>query len=237
MKKTLIIAKKEFYSLLNQPVGYVFSGLLLMVTTWMFFGDFFLLGQAEIGGMISTLFFLFSLFIPAVSMGMIAEEKKNGNWELLSTLPINLWSIVTGKFLGALVYIMLTIILTVPITLLVMLIGKPEIGMIMGGYISLILVAASYLIVGIISSALSNSPIVAFLISAVFLIINNLMGQESLLDRLPGDIKGLIMQLSISGKFDAMATGLVSIRDLIFFASWILMGLIITVTILKSKEK
>ena len=100
MKPLLTIAFKELKNYLSSPTGYVFTGLLLIVSNWLFLQDFFLVNVASLMPLWGNLGFLLSIFIPALAMNSISEEKRNGNWEVILSLPVSEVDFVLGKFVG-----------------------------------------------------------------------------------------------------------------------------------------
>lgn len=237
MKKVLAIATKEWLNYFSSPVGYVFAALLLMVTSWLFFGDLFLSGQASLSSYQTTMAFLFSIFVPAISMGLIADEKKNGNWEVLLATPINETKLVLGKLLGCGGYLLFTIVLSLPAALTVVSLGHPDMGVMWGGYLGLILLGFAYLSVGMFASSLSNQAIVGFLGATVFLILDNMLGQEVVLSRLPVFFKNIASSISLATRASNFGNGLINSGDLLFFISWIAVFTILTVMSLKTRDK
>lgn len=237
MKKILIIAKKEWQNYFTSPVGYVFAGLLITIVVWMFVGDMFLVNQADLRSYWSILGFLLSIFVPAISMNLLAEEKKNSTWEVLLSLPISEKELTVGKFLGCALYLIFSLLLSLPIILTILILGHPDIGPIIGGFIGILLLGLSYLSLGLFMSSLSNQSVVGFLGATVALMVNNLLGQESLLVKMPGVVRGVAENLSLYARAVNFFTGLVQIKDLLFFGSWILVFLILTVVSLKARGK
>ena len=89
MKIIKTIAVKEWRGWWGQPTGYIFAGLLLLVSNWLFFNDLFVLGQADARPLYGTMGLLLAMFVPAVTMGLMADEKRSGTWEVLLTQPVN----------------------------------------------------------------------------------------------------------------------------------------------------
>jgi ABC-2 type transport system permease protein len=237
MNKILTIAKKEWRNYFSSPLGYVFAALLLLVSSWMFFGDLFLLGQANIGPYLTTMVFLFSIFIPAISMGLLADEKKNNNWEVILSLPIDETKLVLGKLLGCGMYLLFTIALSLPVAITMLILGQPDIGVIAGGYLGLIMLGGSYLTVGILASSLSNQAIVGFLGATVFLIFDNMLGQQVVLSRLPGVFKNIASAISLASRSGNFNDGVITLNDTVFFISWMAVFTILTVLSLKNRNK
>lgn len=237
MKQIYFIAKKELLNYLSQPVGYVFAGLLTVVANWIFLSDLFVGGLSSLTPLFFIIVFLFSLFIPAIAMGLIADEKKNGNWELILSLPVSEAQMVLGKFLGASLFLLITELLFLPTVIAMYLIGRPETGLVISGFLGILLIGLAYLATGVLASSMTNSAVIAFLTTTVFLLINNFMGQGVLVDRLPLGIRNVVLYLSLASKTRNMGTGLVETSEIIFFISWVVINLLLAVMVLKGRDK
>jgi len=226
MKKILLIAKKELQSYFYNPLGYLSAGTVILIATWLFLNNLFKINQADMTPYWGTVGYILSLFVPAMTMSIFADEKKNNTWEILKTLPIKEDEIVWGKFWGGAGFLLFTILLSVPLAITLCFIGKPQIGLIIGGYFGIILLTFSYLSLGILISALTDQALVAFLITSVILILNTLMSQVKYLS-----------DFSLNVRSATFGAGLLNIMDLFFFISWIIIINQITILILKSKTK
>ncbi|MGI5841478.1 MAG: ABC transporter permease [Patescibacteria group bacterium] len=237
MRNIITIAKREFANYFISPLGYVFTGLLLVVANWMFLSDLFVMNQANMSPYWGVLVFLLSLFVPAISMGLIADEKRSGTWETILSLPISESEMVVGKFLGSAFYFLFPIVLSLPITITLFILGTPDPGILAGGYIGVILLGLAYLALGIFMSSINNQAIVGFLGATVLLVINNFLGQASFLMRLPSNLRGIIGSLSLSYRSSKFSSGLIEAGDLFFFLSWIFIFLTLTRISLKARDK
>jgi len=197
-----------------------FSGFF----TWLFGSDIFLVNQATLQSFFGIAFWSLFFFIPAVTMGLLSEERKTGTLELLVTKPVTDWQIITGKFLSALVLICIALALTLPYYISVASIGKPDHGAIWLGYLGLLFMSACYISIGMFASSITSNQIVAFLIALFigifFHLLFGLMGSNSL-----GWIGGILNYLSISTHFESMARGVIDSKDVIYFLSIIFLGL------------
>ncbi len=237
MKRIRTIALKEVWGYLTSPVGYVFAGLLLIVANWLFFQDFFLLNQADLTTLWNSLGFLLSIFIPALSMNLISEEKRNGNWEVILSLPVTEFELVIGKFIGAFLYIFVTLLLLSPTVITVLLLGKPDLGILIGGWLGVLGLAVVYLAVGIFCSSLSNQPAVGFLMATILLLVNNFIGQAGVLQRLPVFLGTIFEFLSITWHANQFGLGVVRLEDITFLVSTTGIFLLLTVLYLKARNK
>src|SRR3989339_34223 len=118
-KTIYVLFKKELMSYFNSPIAYIFIGVFLVVGNWLFFKSFFLIGQISMRGYFDLLPWIFLFLSPALTMRLWAEEKKSGTIEFLLTLPVTDWQVVWAKFLGALSFMFIALLLSIslPISL------------------------------------------------------------------------------------------------------------------------
>jgi ABC-2 type transport system permease protein len=239
MKKIWIIAKKELRSFFDSLMAYIMIILFLGFSgffTWLYGGDVFLVNQASLQSFFSIAFWTLFFFIPAVTMGLLADEKKSGTIELLITKPISYWQIIFGKFLSAFLLIAITLALTIPYYITVASIGKIDHGAVWMGYLGLLLISASYISIGLFASSITNNQIVSFLIALFigifFHLIFGLIGSS-----MGGIMNTIFSYLSLLTHYDSMSRGVIDSKDLIYFASVILLGLIGTEIALVKKTR
>lgn len=221
------ILKKEINSFFASPIGYLVIAVFLLLNglfLWLFKGDFNILdnGFADLSSFFLISPWIFIFLIPAVTMRSFSDEKKQGTIELLLTKPISSLQIVLGKYFGALILVIISIIPTLLYVYAISKLGNPEgnldLGSITGSYIGLLFLAASYCAIGIFASTLSDNQIVAFII-AVFLCFFFYFGFEGLANyRLFGDAF-YIEKLGMDFHFKSMERGVLDTRDLLYFLS------------------
>ncbi len=221
------ILKKEINTFFASPIGYLVIAVFLVLNglfLWLFKGEFNILdsGFADLSGFFSLAPWILIFLIPAVTMRSFADEKKQGTLELLLTKPISSLQIVLGKYFGSFI---LVVIALIPTLLYVYTIsnlesqeGSLDVGSIMGSYIGLLFLVASYTAIGVFASSLSDNQIVAFII-AVFLCFFFYFGFEGLSNfKLFGD--GLYLeQLGMDHHFKSMSRGVLDTRDMLYFLS------------------
>jgi ABC-2 type transport system permease protein len=227
MKKIWIIAKRELWSFFDSLMAYVMILLFLGFSgffTWLFGSDIFLVNQATLQSFFGIAFWSLFFFIPAVTMGLLSEERKTGTLELLVTKPVTDWQIISGKFLAAFLLICIALALTFPYYFTVAGIGKIDHGAVWMGYLGLMFMSACYISIGLFASSITGNQIVSFLlalfIGIFFHLIFGLISASSL-----GWIGSVLNYLSISSHFESMARGVLDSKDVIFFLSIIFLGL------------
>src|SRR6056297_494775 len=169
---TMAVAKifrREMTSYFVTPLAYVFIVIFLALASVFTFypGGFFQRGQADLQPFFVWHPWLYLVLVPALGMRLWAEERKSGTIELLLTLPVSATEAVLAKFLAAWIFVGLALALTFPIWLTVNVLGNPDNGVIVAGYLGSWLMAGGFLAISACISALTRNQVVAFIISVV----------------------------------------------------------------------
>jgi ABC-2 type transport system permease protein len=225
-----IIAKRELQSFFDSLIAYILLVLFLGFSgffTWLYESDVFMTGQASLQGFFSIAFSTLFLFIPALTMRLLAEEKKTGTLELLLTKAVTDWQVVIGKFLSTFLLIALALSFTLPYVVTLASIGDLDIGQTICGYIALLLLSAAYISIGLYCSSVTSNQIVAFLTT---LFVNLFF--QLIFNVLSGNFSGftgiLLSTLSMSTHFESISRGVLDTRDLIYFLSIVFTGLFLS---------
>lgn len=241
----IAILKKEISSFFASPIGYLVIGVYLLVNglfLWVFEGDFNILhaGFADLNSYFFLAPWIFIFLIPAITMRSFSDEINTGTIELLKTKPITNWQIILGKYFGALLLVILTIIPTFMYAFSVYKLGNPvgnlAIGTTAGSFLGLLFLASSYTAIGIFASILSKNQIVSFLI-AVFITFFLFYGFEALATyNLFGTYDYFIQNLGMSAHFNSIGKGVIDTRDLIYFFSITALFLFLTKQQIKNAQ-
>ena len=167
MKNIKAIFKREFKAYFDSPVAYVFLVAFLVLIGFMTFGVamFYERRQADLTPFFFWHPWVYLLLVPAATMGLWADERRNGTAELLLTLPMTAWNALVGKFLAAWTFIALALALTFPVAVTVGYLGSPDWGAIVCGYLGSLLLAGAATAIGLFASSLSRSSVVGFVVS------------------------------------------------------------------------
>ena len=235
------ILLREIKSFFGSPIGYLVIALFLILNglfLWVFQGDYNILntGFADMSPFFTIAPWILIFLIPAVTMRSFSDEKKQGTLELLLTKPLNTWEIVNGKFLGAVLLIVMAIVPTIIYVFVISSLGMPEgnidMGSTIGSYFGLLFLIGAYSAIGIFTSTLSDNQIVAFIV-AVFLCFFFYFGFEGLASLVP-TIATLISAIGMQDHFKSMGRGVLDTRDILYFVSITFLFLSFTVYKLKS---
>jgi ABC-2 type transport system permease protein len=238
MKSILLREIKSFF---GSPIGYLVIAIFLLLNglfLWVFEGDFNILnsGFADLSPFFTLAPWILIFLIPAVTMRSFSDEKKQGTIELLLTKPISMWEIVSGKFFGAFILIVIAIIPTFIYVYAIYGLGLPEgnidMGSTMGSYFGLLFLIAGYTAIGIFTSTLSENQIVAFILS-VFLCFVFYYGFDGIATFIKS-FEDTISSIGMDYHFKSMGRGVIDSRDVIYFISITLLFLALTVYKLKS---
>jgi len=217
------IMRRELRSYFVTPVAYVFLVIFLVLSGFLTFylGDFYERRQADLQPFFALHPWLYLILVPAVSMRIWAEEAKSGTLELLLTLPVRLWQAMLGKFLAAWLFVGLALALTFPLWITVNYLGSPDNGVILAGYLGSWLMAGAFLAIGTCLSALTQSQVVAFVVTAMVCAVLIVAGQPQVLDffqaALPRKLVSAMTYLSLLHHFQAISRGVLDVRDLFYF--------------------
>jgi ABC-2 type transport system permease protein len=236
MSTTSTIFQKEFKSYFNSPIAYIFIITFLLFSGWLFFRTFFLIGQAHLRPLFGILPWLFLILAPAVTMRAWAEEKKLGTMEVLMTLPLRDYEAVLGKFLANFVFIIITLMLTFPLVATTYVLGEPDTGAIVGGYLGACLMGGAYLAIGLFVSSLTKNQIVAFIIGIVTCFALLIVGEDIVLMSAPSVVVPLFTYLGLGAHFESISRGVIDSRDLIYYLSVIGFFLFLNTLALESRK-
>jgi ABC-2 type transport system permease protein len=225
-----VIARRELVSFFDSLTAYILLVLFLGFSgffTWIFGSDIFMVGQASLQSFFGISFWTLFFFIPALTMRLLAEEKKTGTIELLLTKAVTDRQVVMGKFLGTLLLVAIALLFTFPYSITLANIGNIDAGQIASGYLGLFLMSAAYVSLGLYASSITSNQIVAFLLTLFIGIFFHL-----LLDLLAGSLTGfagqLLQTLSLSSHYESISRGVLDTRDLVYFLSFIFIGLFLS---------
>ncbi len=217
MAHVVTIMRKELYSYFSTPMAYVLMAAFLLGNGWLFAMGVFSGNTDMPDNTFKNIATLLVLVCPLITMRLLAEEQRQGTLELLLTSPVRDFELVLGKFLGSLLFVLILLFLTIIYFLIMLVYGQGDVGTILSGYLGLVLVSSTFVAVGLFLSALTQSQVVAGLLSFVVLLVMWGLSRVSLAI---GPPLGLFLSyLGLGGHLSSMALGLVETKDLVFYLS------------------
>jgi len=220
-----IITRRELGVYMGSAVAYVFLIAYLLLAGILTFtlGGFFERNDASLGIFFNWMPWLLIFLVPSMGMRLWSEERRLGTIEFLLTLPITPVQAVLGKFIASWLFLMLAIALSFPMVITVNILGSPDNGAILAGYVGCFFLAGTYLSIVCLTSALTKNQVIAFILSVLVCLLLNLIGFSPVTDLMarwlePQSIEG-IANFSVLSHFDGFQRGILDSRDLIYFVS------------------
>ncbi len=237
MKNFWALYQKDLRFLFRQPLTFVFLALLGLLNNWVFLNLLFLNRQANLQALWQNMPFFLILLAPLISTVIHDEEEKTGSWEILASLPLTESAIVLAKLTASLSLLALAIVETAPLAITVAVIGHPDLGLIFSGYLACMLLSIAYLTASFSIANLSRQSLANFFLGFLLLLGDDLLGQEFVLARLPGKIALISRYLSLRSHYQNIAGGLLTLGDITFIASWLLIFAILAFLMIKRRRK
>jgi ABC-2 type transport system permease protein len=234
MRTTLAICQREFKAYFNSPVAYFVIAIFLVMVGVLFFIPFFNQDEVSMRNFFSLVPFLMIFFGPAITMRLIAEERRSGTIEMLITMPVRDMDVVLGKFLAAFGLFVVALLLTLPYAISISTLGDLDWGPVIGGYIGLLFLGGAYLALGLLASSWSENQIIAFVI-ALFLSMFFLMVDRFMVF-LPNVIAPVVDYISFGAHIRNATRGLIDSRDIVFFLSFTGLALVMAFRSLESRR-
>lgn len=241
MRTTLVVARRELGGYFATPVAVVFIVIFLALQGVLTFnlGNFFDRNQADLAPFFNFVPWVFLLLVPALTMRLWAEERRLGTIELLLTLPITQWQAVLGKFLAAWAFCAVALLLTFPFIITVNFLGKPDNAVIASGYLGALLVAGAFLSVGAALSAATKNQVIAFVLAVAVCFLFAVASYPLVTDFLSKNAPSMadvVRRLSVTERFQSFTRGVIALRDLTYFASFIGFWLFVNAVILEHRK-
>ena len=227
------VMKKDLRDYFNSPIAYIVITIFLVFVGFFFFKDFFFYNQAEMRSFFQLMPLMLSFVIPAVTMRLFSEERHAGSFEILMTLPVSSKDIVLGKFLAGSVFALVMISPTLLYLITIIFLGSPDYGSIIGGYLGVALLSASYTSIGLLASSLTRNQIVAFISAWAACFFLWMIDKISLF--LPAKL-GFLTYIGSDYHFQNIAKGVIDSRDLIYFISVCVLSLMFTIKAVEERR-
>ena len=251
-QKIKAIAKREFFAYFNSALAYVFLTIFIVLGTLMTFnlGSWFATNEASLRIFFKFHPYIYLAFVPALGMRVWAEEENEGTLELLLTMPISVWHAVVGKFLAGWAFIGFALLLTFPMLITVCTLGDPDPGRLFSGYLGSFLAGGMFFALTSLTSAFTKNQVISFIFGFTVLITIVVVGMPQLglvsylrswipsgmMSLIPVNLIETISFFSILPHYEGLEKGVLDLRDILYFLSFIIFSLLCSTTILRFRK-
>ncbi|HDP35262.1 MAG TPA: hypothetical protein ENN29_09160, partial [Candidatus Hydrogenedentes bacterium] len=234
MRNVIAILRRDLGAYFTSPIGYIFIMVFVTMSVGLYVTSFFVFPIADMRPYFENLPLLLCIFIPAVTMRIWAEERKENTWEMLLTFPMRAWELTIGKFLAATVFYILALAATFTVPMMLFSLGNPDKGVITSGYFGTLLMGACFLALGILFSGFFKDQIVAFVVTLLTCFLFFLLGTDFIASYIDGRVAGLGSLLSdifgVFAHYQPFVRGVIDLADVLFFVVWA--GLFLTLNVI-----
>lgn len=236
MRNILALTQRELSASFFSPVAYVIGFLFLLATgLWFIFTTLVPGAEASLRPLFEIMARVLVFAIPVLTMRTISDEYATGTIESLLTAPVTDAQVIVGKFLGVLTFYAVLVLSTVVYLFLMMRYGNPEAGLVIFGYLGMLLLGALYIAVSIFTSACTKHQLVAAMLAVSILAIFTVL-TEYLVDLIPPALRSAFGTVNVLGHFRDFAKGIFDTGSLVFFVSTTAFFLFLAVKVLESKR-
>ena len=236
MRSLLALTRKDLKGYFDQPTGYIIMVIFVGVISYLFFRNAFINDEASLRELFNILPWILMVFVPATTMRLVAEEQRDGTLEILFTQPIRGWTVLFAKFLAGLIFVSIGIVATVGIPIALESAGNLDTGAVVAQYLGGLLLAASFVAVGLFTSSMTQNQIVAFILGLFFIAVLMVVGLDLVADTMPEKTSSVLQTLSPATHFSSITRGVIDLRDILYFIALISTFLSATYLMIRSKS-
>ena len=242
MRNIWIIARREYNAYFNSPIAYVVAAVILIIVGIIFSANIYFASQQPgivpaMDMITSVLAFMLVFTIPAITMRLLTDETRLGTIELLLTAPVRDWEVVVGKWLGAFLFVLSIIAITVifPIAMNGMVQPGIDQGLVITSYLALIFFTATLVAVGVFVSSLFNNQIASFVTTmGMFIVIWFLLSMVAQLSS--GTFAEVVRYLDLQTHFNNLVRGTIELGDVVYYFSMTALFLMLGTVSLESRR-
>lgn len=221
------VTKKELKDYFLSPIGYVVIGIFLLCFSVFFMASVMAYNTVDLGGLYyNTALIGLIIIAPILTMRMFAEERKTGTEQLLLTSPISMFKVVMGKFLAALIVVLITLILSLIYFAILCTLGKPNIVTTLVQILGFIFMSMAAISVGMFASSLTENQIISGVITIAFLLLSIFMD----------DINSKLSGFKLINYYTNFAKGVISLEDIISLVLFSFVFISLTIIVMQRRK-
>lgn len=220
------IIKKEVKTYFLSPIGYVYIGLFLAMCSIFFYLDVINYGSIQFEYMFYSAATILTFIIPILTMRMFAEERKTGTEQILYTSPKSITSIVLGKFISAVIVIIISELSTLIYLAILYYFGTPHIQTVLVTLLGFLMLSMAYISFGMFASSITENQIIAGIITIGFFIITWFLPNFS----------SVLSTFSLINMFDKFPSGLIALEEISTYITFTILFILFTIIVLQRKK-
>lgn len=232
----LTLYKKELQYYLNNPIGYIIVILFAVFANFLFMKDIFVIGSASMRPFFTLIPWLFLVFIPALTMRIVSEERRTNTIEVLLTLPVSETQVVLSKFFALTTIMGIALVLTMGMPVSLFFLTKLYFPELLVAYIGSFLMASSFIGISMFFSSLTKNQVVAFLSSIIALFLLLVSGTDFLGTVLPRIVLDFLTYFVPQYHFQNFIKGVLDARSFIYLVSLASIFLFLTIVSLEKRD-
>jgi ABC-2 type transport system permease protein len=235
MRNVWTITKRELYAYFGSFIAYGIIAAFLAVEGFLFYLFLYYAGlygqpMAMSDMMGSGWFYFFLILYAAVlTMRLLADEQRSGTLELVLTAPVRDWELIVGKYLAALAVYAVTLFISLYQLIILKLVGDPEIGVTLSGYLGLFLGGAAMLALGTLASTFTSNQAIAAIVCIGF-------GLVLWLIEFARPLGEIVTQLAFFTHFQGFMDGLIDTQHIVYYLSLIAASLFLATQTLQARR-
>ena len=234
--RVIALTQRELAANFLSPVAYVVAALFLITSGYLFMSNTLIEGgEASMRFMLESMAGLLILAIPMLTMRVLSDEFATGTIETLMTAPITDVEVVIGKFLGVLIFYLALLATTVAHVVLLFNYGADEVGVVMYGYLGMVLLGGMYVAVGLFASSLTRYQLVAALIGMALLALFTVL-VDALASWQGGQWRVVLSYINVFHHFKDFSRGILDTKSVVFFLSNTVFFLFLAVKVMESRR-
>lgn len=230
------IFRRELKAYFTSPIAYIFIAVFYIYTATYFVNYNLLYGLTDMSYVFTNAFMILMFLLPLLTMRLFTEERRQRTDQCLLTAPVNLFSIVAGKFLASVcIFLCAMAIYIVYIIVLVYLAGGVAWATVLGNLFALLLLGASFIAIGTFISATTENQVVAAILSFIIIMAFYLVDMLASLVQVEW-LRNVMSALGFYSRYAEFSQGIFSIPNIVFFISTIFIFNFLTVRVLEKRR-
>lgn len=236
MRNVCPLTERELAASFFSPIAYVVGCVFLLFTGYAFVTQVLVPGnEASMRPLFAAMTGILVFAVPLLTMRAVAEELGSGTIETLLTAPVTEAEVVLGKFFGAFAFYAALLATTLPHLVILRVFSQPQMGVVLFGYVGMLLIGALYIAVGLFASCCTRHQLLAAVIAMAILSVFTFL-VDYFADSAGATLRGVLMYVNVPAHFDEFTKGILDSRSLVFFLTSTVFFLFLGTKVLESKR-